>query len=150
MSADPSPGRPGLVVLDTNVWISAMLSREGAPARVVRHVLDHGTPVFSPATFAELEDRLKRPKFDRYLSSELRRAILRDARASAHWETIPYGIAARKWCTDRQDDMFVHTALAASASWIITGDQALLSVRNVPGVTIVSPADALRDDAFRS
>lgn len=41
-------------------------------------------PVFSAATFAELEARLWKPKFDRYLSMEIRRAILHDVNAAAH------------------------------------------------------------------
>jgi len=54
-------------VLDTNIWISAALSQSGAPAAVVRQVLQNGVPVFSAATFRELETRLWKPKFDRYL-----------------------------------------------------------------------------------
>ena len=38
-------------------------------------MLSNGIPVFSAATFAELETRLWKPKFDRYLSMESRRAI---------------------------------------------------------------------------
>ena len=50
-------------VIDSNVWISAALSPSGSPARLVHHVLEHGLPVFSPQTFAELETRLWKPKF---------------------------------------------------------------------------------------
>ena len=38
-----------LVVVDTNVWISAALSKIGSPAQLVRHVLAHGMPVFTRA-----------------------------------------------------------------------------------------------------
>ena len=68
------------VVIDTNVWISAALSQTGAPAQVVRHVLQHGVPVVSRQTFAELESRLWKPKFDRYLSIDLRRELLAPGR----------------------------------------------------------------------
>lgn len=66
MSPEAAPGGPGAARRsDTDVWISAALNREGPPALVVRRVLAHGIHVFSPATFAELEARLWRPKFDR-------------------------------------------------------------------------------------
>ena len=71
-----------LVVLDTNVWLGAALSPNGTPARVVRAVLLRGLTVFSEARFAELETRIWKPKFDRFISLEARKSILRDARGS--------------------------------------------------------------------
>ena len=61
------------VVADTNVLISAALSPLSTPALVVYHVLQHGQFVFSSETFAELETRIWRPKFDRYISIVRRR-----------------------------------------------------------------------------
>jgi putative PIN family toxin of toxin-antitoxin system len=61
------------VVVDTNVWISGFLTRTGAPALVTRWVLETALPVFTPDTFAELRERVWRPKFDRYLALEDRR-----------------------------------------------------------------------------
>ncbi len=71
-------------VIDSNVWLSAALSPEGTPAHVVRHLLLNGVVVFSDATFAELETRLWRPTFDRYISLDTRRSILRDIKGAAH------------------------------------------------------------------
>jgi putative PIN family toxin of toxin-antitoxin system len=71
------------VVVDTHVWISAALSKAGSPALLVRYVLANGQPVFSASTFDELQTRLWKPKFDRYLSMELRKSILHDLSASA-------------------------------------------------------------------
>ena len=111
------------VVLDTNIWLSAAIATSCAPAQVVRRVLQHGMPVFSKATFAELEARLWKPKFDRYLSLETRRAILHDANAVAHWVDIPAHLAAQTYSRDPDDDKFIHTALVVSAAWLVTGDQ---------------------------
>ena len=136
------------VVIDTNVWISAALSKSGAPAQVVRHVLELGVPVFSVATFAELEARLWKSKFDRYLSMDLRHRILHDANAAAHWVNIPESIASQHYCRDADDDKFIHTAVAADASWLVTGDQDLLVIRAELDVHIVAPAEALQIDDF--
>ena len=107
------------VVIDTNVWLSAALSPVDAPSQVVRRVLAAGVPVFSDATFAELETRIWKPKFDRYLSMQARQGILHDARA-----------------------------LAGSALWLVTGDQDLLVIVVDLGVRIVAPAQALLKDTF--
>lgn len=136
------------VVIDSNVWISAALSQSGAPARLVRHVLAFGLPVFSPETFLELETRLWKPKFDRYLSMELRRQILHDLDAAALWVDVPEEIAAQGYSRDPDDDKFIHAALAAKADWLVSGDRDLLELQGLPGVTIVTPADALRRPEF--
>jgi len=136
------------VVLDSNVWISAILKREGAPAQLVRRVLERGIPVFSAATFAELETRLWRPKFDRYLSMELRRRILHDANAAAFWVEIPGELMDRTWSRDADDDHFVRAALAARAEWLVSGDRDLLDIQSPAGLRIVSPAQAIGDPGF--
>ncbi len=136
------------VVIDTNVWLSAALSPAGAPAQVVKRVLVSGVPVFSDATFAELEARIWKPKFDRYLSMAARQGILHDARALGHWVDIPADIAAQRFCRDGDDDKFIHTALAAPALWLVTGDQDLLVIQAELGVRIVAPADVLPMEDF--
>lgn len=134
------------VVIDSNVWISAALSQHGAPARCVRYVLNYGSPVFSKDTFAELESRLWRPKFDRYLSREQRQRLLYDIAALAHWVEVPPNIAALSYCRDSDDDKFIHIALATEAKWLVTGDQDLLVLQGHPSlsdITILSPDQVL-------
>ena len=139
------------VVIDSNVWISAALSSSGAPAQVVARVLARGMPVFSPETFAELESRLWRPKFDRYLSMDVRRRILHDANAASHWVELRDPVKAQRYSRDADDDKFIHTALASQAAWLITGDQDLL-VLAAPlaalGVRVVAPSEALANSEF--
>jgi putative PIN family toxin of toxin-antitoxin system len=129
------------VVIDTNVLISAALIPASAPARCVDWVLAHAALLFSPATFDELQTRLWRPKFDRYLSLEQRQAILHDMSAAALWVTP--GPSAAAICRDPDDDKFIHLALAGKAAWLITGDQDLLAVTGVGKLEIMTPARAL-------
>ena len=136
------------VVVDTNIWLSAAISKSGAPAQVVRRVLQMGVPVFSQATFAEIEARLWKPKFDRYLSMETRRAILHDANAVAHWVDIPADLAAQTYSRDPDDDKFIHTALAASAAWLVTGDQDLLVIETPLPVRILTAGVAMLEVRF--
>lgn len=143
MKADPKR-----VVVDTNVWISAALSPSGTPAQVVRRVLASAIPVLSEPTFAELEHRLWLPKFDRFLSMEVRHAILHDLGAAGHWTEIPPDIGSRKHCRDADDDKFIHAALAANAAWLVSGDKDLLAVPAIPRLRIIAPADALNQPGF--
>jgi len=131
------------VVVDTNVWISAALSPNGTPARVVAVVLSQCIPVFSRDAFAELEDRISRAKFDRYLSRDDRKRLLHDWNAAAFWVEVPAGLAERRFSRDPDDDKFVQAAIASKAVLLISGDIDLLELAPVEGLAIVSPAAAL-------
>lgn len=143
--------KDSLVVIDTNVWISGLLSQTGSPAQLTRRVVRVGQPVFSAATFDELKDRLWRPKFDRYISLEQRADFLRDLESIAHWVDVPAVVAARGFSRDATDDKFLHAALAAESPWLVSGDLDLLSLAAgvLPlGVRIVSAADAMNSPEF--
>jgi putative PIN family toxin of toxin-antitoxin system len=130
-------------VIDTHVLISAALSAHSAPGVVVRRVLAQGEVLFSEATFAELQTRMWRPKFDRYLTLESRKLILHDFRAVARWADIPPAVSTRRFCRDADDDKFLHLALAGAARVIVSGDKDLLDLGQVDTVQILSPAMAL-------
>ena len=133
------------VVLDTNIWISAALSPQGAPAKAVRQVLQTGIPVLSRATYSELESRLCKPKFDRAISMELRRQMLRDVQSAAMWVEPSESICSVPYSRDPDDDCFIHAALSAGAPWLVTGDDDLLSVPLIPGLAIVTAQEFLRN-----
>ena len=83
----PAPGAAGLptrAVLDTNVLISAALLPQSVSARLLQQVLVQSRLVFSQATFAELETRLWKPTFDRYITLDTRR-LLANLSAVAEW-----------------------------------------------------------------
>ena len=115
---------------------------------MLRRVLAAGVPVFSEATFAELGTRIWKPKFDRYLGMEARQGILHDARALGLWVEFPPTIAALQFSRDKDDDNFIHTALAGAALWLVTGDQDLLEIQADLGVRIIDCNQALRSKDF--
>ena len=130
------------VVIDTIVLISAELSSRTPPAWVVRHVLAHGRLLFSKATFDELQTRLWRPKFDRYLNLEDRKQLLHDFSAAGVWVDVPAAMEARRHSRDADDDAFVHLALAGKAEFLVSGDQDLLSLGRVEATDILTPTQA--------
>lgn len=130
-------------VIDTNVLISAALSPRSAPAQIVDCLLQQATLVFSRETFQELETRLWRPKFDRYLDMERRRLLLHDFAAAAQWIDLP-ATARPAYSRDPDDDVFLHTALHGKAEWLVSGDKDLLELPPADwGFEILSPAQAL-------
>lgn len=140
-----------MVVIDTNVWISGMLTRSGAPAQLIRQVVRSGRPVLTPDTFAEFKQRLWLPKFDRFVSIEDRRRLLHEVDTAAFWFDVSQQIAKQTFCRDVDDDKFIHAVLAAGADWLVTGDKDLLVLSETllaSGVHIVSPADAMQLPEF--
>jgi uncharacterized protein len=131
------------LVLDTNVWLSAWLSREGRAAAAVRAALQLGVPCFSDATWQELQSRAHKPKFAPYWTPDELRDLLRDAAAAAHWVAPDAATLAIQACRDTDDDKFLHLALTAEAEWLVTGDADLLVLQAVGACSIVSPADFL-------
>lgn len=132
-------------VIDTNVWISGLLTKTGAPAQLTRHVILMARPVFSAQTFDELQDRLWRPKFDRYVSIEQRLAFLRDVDSIAERVELDAhpDLTGQAHSRDPDDDKFIHTALVGEAAVLVTGDRDLLDLGRVGELQILSPADAL-------
>lgn len=137
------------VVVDTNVLLSAALAPRGVPAALVDRVLFAGRLVFSDATFSELETRIWKPKFDRYLSVEIRRRLLHDFSASALWVEPPHEVTSKAFSRDRSDDPFIHAALAADARRLITGDDDLLRLHPLGELQILTARAAL-DELGRS
>ncbi len=124
-------------VVDTNVLISAVLVVGGKPYRAVEAVLEHGTMLASAETLAELESRLMRPKFDRYVSRAGRRAFLDFVASQAALVAPAERITA---CRDPDDDKFLELAVSASADCIVSGDRDLLALDPFRGIPILTPA----------
>ena len=127
-------------VLDTNVLISAALSRRGSPYALVQHLLENARLVFSAPTFEELRSRIYRPKFDPYISLDLRERILRDLSACAIWVEI--SPEQKGWSRDPDDDKFIATALQVPSAVLVSGDRDLLDAVAPAGLQILTAAQA--------
>lgn len=133
------------VVVDTNVLISAALSPDGAPARLLKRIHKESRLVFAPATFAELETRLWKPKFDNWLSIEERQQYLRIYSSIANW--LDDAAVLEEWSRDRNDDMFIELARRADVTRLISGDTDLLCLDPLGALRILTPRAALDEIA---
>ena len=126
------------LVLDTNVLISAALRRDSPPRAVVDALrAENGVLLFSEETFDELQTRLLRSKFDRYVAREHRLVYLAQLRAVSEFVSIT---GAKLGCRDPDDDKMLETALMGDANCLITGDQDILEMSWLRGIPMLRPA----------
>jgi uncharacterized protein len=100
------------LVVDTNVFISGLLSSTSPPARVVERAIEHGQVLGSTETLRELIETLLSPKFDRYVSRRRREALLDRLAPIVEMVEIVQQIRA---CRDPKDDKFLELALNGAA-----------------------------------
>ena len=123
-------------VIDTNVFVSALLRPNGTPWRAVVAAARRGTLIFTPETHAELFDVLGRPSLAANMSAaargELILALTRAMSMVASVEKISR-------CRAPRDDKFLEAAVSGSASAIVTGDADLLVLGPFRGIAILTP-----------
>jgi putative PIN family toxin of toxin-antitoxin system len=125
-----------IVVLDTNVFVAALVAK-GLCHEVVVRGLGSCTVVTSQALLDEL-DRTLRAKFALGPASI---SFLEQLRYRVRLvEPAPLRSPVSR---DADDDVVLATALAAGASVIVTGDADLLVIGRYKDVDIVSPRDFL-------
>ena len=125
-----------LVVLDTNVIISAAINPHGPPAKIVADLVLSGMIhiVTSPKIAAEYREVVRRAKFHRYGFPPLwLEYLIGESMRLPEPPLWPY------LCPDPKDTPFIALAHAAGA-WLVTGNLIHFPepIRN--GVTVVSPA----------
>lgn len=136
------------IVLDTSVFVSALLGPAGASREVVRGcLLGRFEPLMGSALFAEYESLLSRSAlFERgLLEPSEREAILNGFLNVCRWTNIYYGW--RPNLRDEGDNHLIELAVAGGATAIVTHN--LRDLRSgelhFPGLRILQPADLLKE-----
>jgi putative PIN family toxin of toxin-antitoxin system len=131
------------LVIDTNVWIAALISPTGTARQLVDAVLSRDIDILmSESTFGELVSRLDRPKFERYREPEAWNLFLSELVELALWHEdagTATGISR-----DVDDDKFLALAVTGQADAIISGDGDLLELITHEGIPILTPAQFLQ------
>jgi len=108
-------------VVDTNVWISALLNPSGPPG-AVRSALERGAfnLVLSEPLLAEFRGVMARPRFMRRfgVTAERIESFVRPLVEVA-------AIAEVRLCRDPKDNMVIETAINGQADAIVTRDEHL-------------------------
>jgi putative PIN family toxin of toxin-antitoxin system len=127
-------------ILDTNVIVSGIFWK-GAPFEILeawqkrRFLLVVSLPILNE--YRRVLDEMIKKRPSSVLGSILEVIEL-------HSEMVEPISFTRTVCSDPDDDKFLEAALAADADYVVSGDAALLSLKNHHGIQIVRPAQFLK------
>ena len=128
------------VVLDANVYVSAVLRPEGTPGRIIgRFLRDAAFEIaLSPPIVEEVLRALTYPK--------VRKLIRSDIDPELWFEDIvvlaPVVTGEREQprvSDDPDDDKYIGAATEGHAAFVVTGDDDLLTLEEHEGIRIVTP-----------
>ena len=128
------------VVLDANVYVSAIIRPEGPPGRVVERFLRDSAfeIVLSPAIVEETLRALTYAKVRKYVRRTVDPQLwFEDIVLLSALVAGNYQIDAAS--ADRDDDKYLAAALEGRATLVVTGDPDLLAFEEYQGVRIVNP-----------
>ena len=125
------------VVLDTNVVVSAVLSR-GPTSRLVTHWQEgRFVPLVSKGILEEYLRVLAYPKF-RLSEGEVRALVERQLLPFTQpVEVTEIPVIVRE---DPSDNVFLACALAGKARYLVSGDHHLLVLRRYKGIPVIPPS----------
>jgi len=141
------------VVVDANVCVSAVLSGKGNPARILDHALGGalgGGPrdfeLCAPSQlFSKVQEVLARPKIAGRLewSSEEIATYARRLRLAVEEIRIEADADIPRYTADPEDDPYVHAAALTEASYLVSGDEDVLGMKDPP-IPVLTPAQFVK------
>ena len=132
------------VVLDANIYISALISNKGNPAKIINKWL---AGQFDVLISQPIVDEILR--VTNYKRIQKKYAKVRENRLEFVELIIEQGIWEESSETltvvsaDESDNRYVECAVAGNAQYIVSGDEHLLGVGEYQGIIIVTPATFL-------
>lgn len=127
---------PIKAVIDTNIWVSALLN-PGTARQIVQHLdAEHFQLYSSVELMAELINVLSRPKFLSVVGQEdvdELLGIIQDRTITIDVEQI---LAISR---DPKDDVFLACSMVSNADYLVTGDNDLLIIQRHGTTKIVKP-----------
>jgi|SRR3989339_1072202 len=133
------------IVLDTNIYVSAILRPDGTQAKLIKFAMeDKFQLIFSAPIFQEIRDVLERPRIKKYLKvtqNEINRFFY-----NIYIKCIFVKLSEifRVVRNDPDDDIIIATAIEGNADYIISGDKHLLDLKKFRGIKILNANDFLK------
>jgi hypothetical protein len=140
--------RPRLVI-DTNVFVSGLISGTGSPAQILKAVQQHKViHLVSDPIVEEYLRVLDYPRIRKFkkITDEFIAGIA--AYLVYQAERID-DVSSIRLSPDPDDDVLLETAVDGRANWLVTNDKAdLLLLRRVENIPIVSAREAVEQLGF--
>jgi uncharacterized protein len=130
-------------VIDTSIFVRALINPKSRCGRLLFQYADLFTIIISKPIAQELLEVVQRPELTRKYRglTKLNMRLIIDVVARA--EAVEIGDVPSK-VRDPNDDMFVATALAGAAEYIVSEDNDLLSLGQVGIIRIVAAETFIR------
>lgn len=127
-------------VIDTNVFLAALINSSGAPAKIRRHWLNgHFLLITSlPVEFEYVHVLSHAPN----LQDEDIQVFLKEVRTLSH--IVPIG-GILQVCKDPDDDVFLETAMTGKADFLVTKNLKHFPRKSFQGIKIVKVSAFLRE-----
>jgi len=132
------------LVIDTNVFVSGLISGTGSPAKILRAIQNKKViHLVSDPIMEEYLRVLEYPRIRRF--KKITDAFVADIAAYLIYQTERVELVSKiKLSRDPADDVFLETAVDGSANLLVTGDKTdLLSLREIEGIPIISAFEAV-------
>lgn len=133
------------VVVDANVFVSALLSKNGSPGKVVTRLVEGGhTFLVSKKTVTELRRILGYPKIQKVLKwsdNEIEKFVSSVELLAEEVDTtfVPAGLE----CLDPDDLEYLNVAVLGHAECVVSGDKDLLVLERVRDIPMLTPVQLL-------
>jgi putative PIN family toxin of toxin-antitoxin system len=131
------------VVVDTGVFVSALIRRQGTTGDVLRALRDgRFTAIYTTSILVEVIDVLGRAPFRTkyHIEPDDITALINLIRLRGELVTPQHNVTV---CRDPKDDKFLEAALAGRADCVVSGDVDLLDLTTFEGIPILRPAEFL-------
>ena len=131
------------IVLDTNILVSALLSRDGPPGQVLGAVRSQRhTLITSPFQIEEFRAAISRKHLRTRIVPEEAEALAYDIEAAG---IVVTDLPELNLSPDPDDNVILASAIAGEAELIVSGDKRhVLSLGEVEGIPIVTAREALK------
>ena len=133
------PARKNRIIIDTNLWISFLLSSNFP--KLDQIILDKSTILlFSDELLEEFIDVAVRPKFRKFFSTVDLLILLNHIENNCEFVKI---VSEIRICRDTKDNFLLALAKDGHATYLITGDKDLTSIGKFEDTKIISIAEFL-------
>lgn len=136
------------IVIDTNILVSAILTPEGNPAKILKLVLEGKLNlIISPAILEETRQVFNYPKLVKLLEKNKITSVEVDGfldKMSKIAVITPGKLEINAIPEDPADNKIIACALEGGADYIISGDHHLTDLKIFQGIKIVGPAAFLK------
>lgn len=128
------------VILDTNLWISFLISKK---YNAIDNLLDNGDIIFifSEESLEEFVTVARRPKISRYITEDALSEVL--SLFNKYGKLINV-VSEIDLCRDPKDNFLLNLAIDSNADYLVTGDSDLLILKQIKNTSIINWNDFLK------